>query len=123
MDFSASVAEIGQDAGKVTWQAALEEARDTVLLGTDEEKEAFRVFVSRFGAWSAEEIASWNDDELNALCIQFVAGDMREPVGFDLRYDSTDEDWQEYERQAMEGVVSGRLSRNKDGKIYFYIGE
>ena len=104
MDFFASPAEIGQDAGKVTWQAALEESSSTVLLGTDEEVDAFRNFISDFGAWSDEEIDSWTDHKLNALCIQFVAGGMREPCGFELGKDTTNEEWEEYERQAEGGV-------------------
>jgi len=122
MDFSASALEIGADAGKVTWQAALEEARDTTLLQSDEEKDAFRNFISGFGAWSDEEIASWDDDELNALCIQFIAGDMREPRGFELGKDTTDEEWKEYERQIEKGLVSGRLFRVGD-RVFFYVGE
>lgn len=122
MDFSASALEIGQDAGRITWQAALEESCDTVLLGTDEEVDAFRNFISDFGAWSDEEIDSWTDHELNALCIQFVAGEMREPRGFDLGKDTTDEEWEEYERQVEEGLVSGRLFRFGN-RVFFYIGE
>lgn len=119
IDFSASAFEIGQDAGRITWQAALEETRDTVLLSTDEEKEAFRNFISGF--WSREEVDSWNDDELNALCIQFIAGEMREPVGFELGTDTTDEEWEEYARQAQEGLISGRLFRAGD-RVFFYVG-
>ena len=78
MDYSASVAEIGQDAGPSTWRAACEDAPDYNMLDTDEKRDAFRQYVKGFGAWSDEEIGAWTDVELNALFIQFVSGDMRE---------------------------------------------
>ena len=122
MDFSASVAEIGQSAGADTWRAACEESTDHMLLDTDEKREAFRAFVRDAGAWSDDEIAAWSDVELNALCIQWVSGDMREPVGFDLGPQTTDAEWQEYERQCEAGQCSGRIYRGDDGRVYFYIG-
>lgn len=122
MDFSASVAEIGTDAGRATWAAAWEESRDTVILDDEEKRDAFRRFVRDSGGWTDEEIKAWSDTELNALCIQWIAGDMREPVGFELGADSTDEDWAEYQRQAEQGQVAGRLFKGTDSEIYFYIG-
>jgi len=77
MDYSASIAEIGQSAAADTWSAALDDAPDYNLLDTDEKREAFCEFVSGFGAWTGEEIAAWTDTELNALFMQFIAGDMR----------------------------------------------
>lgn len=120
MDFSASVAEIGRDAGASTWAAACE--AETLILDNEEKREAFRDFVRSSGGWSDEEITAWSEKELNALCIQWIAGDMREPVGFDLGADSTDEQWADYQKQSEAGQVAGRLFRGEDGEIYFYIG-
>ena len=78
MDYSASVAEIGPDAGPSTWQAACDDAPDYNMLDTDDKRDTFRKYVKGFGAWTDEEIAAWSDIELNALFIQFVSGDMRE---------------------------------------------
>jgi len=118
MDYSASVAEIGADAGRATWQAACDDAKDFPLLTTDEQREAFRAHVKGFGAWSADEIGAWSDTELNALCIQMIAGDIRE-TGM-----NTDVfDWQEYEAQAHAGMIAGRMFRGDDGEVYFYIGD
>lgn len=89
MDYSASVAEIGQDAGPSTWRAACEDAPDYNMLDTDEKRDAFRTFVKGFGAWTDEEIAAWSDIELNALFIQLVSGDMRNNEG-DRIWDNTD---------------------------------
>jgi len=116
-DFSASVAEIGQDAGAATWQAACEE--ETQILDTEEKREAFREFVRGAGAWSDEEIAAMSDAHLNALCVQWISGDMREPVGFELGAHSDDEQWAEYERQSNAGNVAGRLFKGTDGEIYW----
>lgn len=77
MDYSASRAEIGQDAGPTTWRAAIDDAPDYNMLDTDDKRDAFRAHVKGFGAWTDEEIAAWSTTELNALFIQFVAGDMR----------------------------------------------
>jgi len=77
MDYSASIAEIGNYAGRTTWQAACDDAPDYNMLNTDDKREAFRTYVKSFGAWEDEEIAAWSEIELNALFIQFVSGDMR----------------------------------------------
>jgi len=77
MDYSASVMEIGDDAGPSTWRAAMEDAPDYNLLDTNDKREAFRRHISGFGAWSAEEIAAWSDTELNALFMQLISGDIR----------------------------------------------
>ena len=75
-DFSHSAAEGGQNAGKETWNAALNGPRP--LLKTEEEREAFHEFIADMGAWSAEERAQWTDNEEDALFLQFIAGDVRE---------------------------------------------
>jgi hypothetical protein len=119
MDYSASAMELGQNAGRITWGHAVEDAPDFMPLDDDEKRDAFRAFVRSSGGWSAEEIAAWSDVELNALCLQWIAGDMREG---DISADSTPEDWQAYEQRASEGQCSSRIFRADDGRVYFYIG-
>lgn len=121
-DYSASVAEIGQNAGADTWRAAVDDSAEQCILDTEKKREAFRNFVRGAGAWSDEEIAAWPDAELNALCIQWISGDMREPVGFELGAHSGAAEWAEYQRQSENGQVAGRLFRGENGEIYFYIG-
>lgn len=123
MDYSASRAEIGQSAGADTWRAACEDSPDFSILDNDEKRDAFRMFVRSAGAWSDDEIAAWSDVELNALCIQWVAGDMREPVGFELGPDTTPEQWADYQRQSEAGQIAGRIFKGTDNRVYFYIGE
>jgi hypothetical protein len=101
MDYSASRAEIGNDAAKLTWRAAVDDSESFMLLDTDDKRDAFRAHVREFGAWSQEEIAAWSAVELNALLLQMIAGDMREPVG----------------------QCSSRISRGDDGDVYYYIGD
>lgn len=117
-DYSASIAEIGRDAGRVTWQAACDDADDYALLDTEEKREAFKAFIHGFGAWSDAEVALWSHTELNALCIQFIAGDIRE-----AGLDSAEPDWAEYEAGAQAGRYAGRLFLGIDGEVYYYIGE
>ncbi len=106
-DFSASVAEIGRDAGKLTWQASLEESDEINLLDTDEKKQAYREHISAYGAWDEDEINAWSDIELNALLIQEISGDIREGA---LDDDTPDDQ------------KSGRLSMESGGEFYFYCG-
>jgi hypothetical protein len=122
MDYSASRAEIGNDAGPSTWRAAVDDSESFMLLDDDAKRDAFRDHVRGFGAWSEEELAAWSDRELNALLLQMIAGDMREPVGFELGADTTEEEWQDYERQCEAGQCSSRISRAEDGDVYYYIG-
>lgn len=75
---SHSVAEGGDMAGKNTWQAALSQAEETPLLDSEEKLEAMREFALSSGGWDAEEIAAWTDQEVNALFLQWIAGDVRQ---------------------------------------------
>lgn len=116
MDYSASVAEIGANAGPDTWRAACDDSADYPILGTEDKREAFRAFVRSSGGWSDDEIAAWSDAELNALCLQWIAGDMRE---CDISPDWTAEEWAEYD--ADENLCH-RIFKGSDGAVYFYIG-
>jgi hypothetical protein len=118
-DYSASVAEIGDNAGTITWDAAKNEALRAPPLTTDEQLEALRVYVKGFGAWSDAEIAAWTPAECNALFIQLVSGDLREA---DLENPNDDDAWQEYERRANAGDCAGQLFRDAAGRVYYYLG-
>jgi len=118
MDYSASVAEIGNNAGVDTWRAACEDSPDYMILDTDEKREAMREHVRGFGAWTDEEINAWSDIELNALLLQMIAGDIRESVLDDDR-----SAWPEYYEQGEQGIVSCRLFSDDNGRIYYSIGD
>ena len=118
-DLSNNVATLGDDAGKLTWDASKECAMDDempCLLDSEEKREAFRVFVRGFGAWEEEEIAAWDDVELYALFLQWIAGDIREAFG-DASFDEWD--WDEYQEDAEAGRVSSRLWRDEAGNVFF----
>lgn len=117
-DYSASVLELGQDAGLYTWQSAKNDSEDYMMLDTEEKRIAMRQYVRTFGAWDDEEIATWTDLELNALLIQMISGDIRESV-----LENDPDNWIDYEIESEKGQVSGRLFPTEDGKIYYYIGE
>jgi hypothetical protein len=117
-DFSASAAELGKNAARITWQASLEEAENTHLLETPAQFDAFRDYMKGFGAWEDDEINGWTAEECNALLIQVISGDIRESC-----LDTSCPDWAEYEEGAEAGQYSGRICQGDDGKIYYYIGE
>ena len=118
MDYSASVAEIGYNAARSTWQAAVDDSDDYLMLDSDEKREEFRRYVKGFGAWTEDEIRAWSDQELNALLIQMIAGDIRE-----AKLDTDNPDWEQYEKDSEAGRVAGRIFKGSDSEIYYYIGE
>jgi len=117
-DLSHSRAEGGENAGQNTWNASKAQAKETPLLDTEEKLEAMRDFARSSGGWTREEIAAWNAEEVNALFLQWVAGDVRQAGA-----DSLNEiDWEEYEEMAMEGRIPSNISKGDDGQISFYLG-
>jgi hypothetical protein len=114
-------ATLGDNAARITWNASKSAAVaiQPPLLDTEEKKQEFRDFVESSGGWDKEEISAWNDIELNALFLQWVAGDIRECFG---DADFNDWDWQEYEKEASAGHLPSRIFKGSDNRIYFYIG-
>ena len=109
-----SVANLGQDAGKLTWQASQRFAPALVL--TEGQKEAFRDFVRSSGGWDDEETAAFSDADLTALCVQWISGDVREGFGDGVSNDPAEWDWVEYRHMADNGSVSSTLYLS-DGKL------
>ena len=114
MDYSASVAEIGSNAGPDTWQAAKDDAGDWNMLDTDEKRQSFRDWVKESGGWSHEEIAAWDNVEINALFVQWVSGDIRECLEWDV-----EDVWANYEEMAQAGRVSSNLWRDDQWQVFF----
>lgn len=92
--YSASNAELGEDAARITWENSLK--LQTNLLKTPEQIEAFKEHLTGFGAW--DDIQSWSKQQLEALLVQLIAGDIREEN-------------------------DSRLFLGTDGQVYYYIGE
>lgn len=119
-DLSNNRATLGDHAARLTWNASKECAGIMApLLDTEERKEDFRSFVKDCGAWTEDEIAAWDDTELEVMLLQWIAGDVRE--AFDDA-DFADWDWAQYEKDAEAGRVASRIWKGTDGKLYFYIG-
>lgn len=116
MDYSASVAEIGANAGHTTWTNACEDSADYLILNSEEKLDAFRAWLKPWGAWNEEEISAFSDIELNALLLQWIAGDMRES-GLDI--DQSDNGWQEYETLSSNGQCQSNLFRDENGNVFF----
>lgn len=102
-----SVANLGQDAGELTWRASQRHA--TALVLSEGQKGAFRDWVRSSGGWDDEEIDAWPDTKLAALCVQWVSGDIRECFGDDLPDDPREWDWADYNERAERGSVSSTL--------------
>lgn len=115
-ELSSSVTESGPCAGALTWSASCKASMHHPLLDDDEKRDAFRAWVRGSGGWSTEEIAAWTDTELNALLLQWIAGDLRE-MGIDD--DTSDIDWVDVERGQNEGQYPSNIFRGKNGSVYF----
>jgi len=123
-EMSNSVANMGRDAGRVTWENAKHQAEvEPLVLTTDEEKQAFRDYVQTFGAWDHDEIIGWDDVELRALFWQLVAGDIRDGFGDDLPTDPNEWNWIRYQKDSEAGRCSSRLFLSDDGELFYLIGE
>lgn len=110
--YSASQAEIGPDAGKITWENAMDRAGEDTFL-SDEQISAFRDHARECGAWSSEEIESWSKQECGALFLQFVCGDLRERESY----------IEEGREEEYEKNVGGRVYHHEElGEWYYYLG-
>ncbi len=116
--YSASCAELGNDAGTIIWENALDRSEEDNLLDTEEKRDAFKAYVRGFGAWDDEEIDAWSKRVLNALLIQFISGDMREDR---LHANMDDEEWNALDPEKSRGSIYGG-PLTIDGRVYFYMG-
>jgi hypothetical protein len=115
--YSASQAEMGPDAGRITWRNSEGYARDNCPI-TDANRDNVRAFFGDFGAWERDEIDGWDDTELGALLIQMAAGDLREAESVAWDDDACAVDAEVYEREANKGRISGRLYFS-GGRVWF----
>ena len=115
--YSGSIAELGPDAGRITWENSLRDGEKLLLPAfhpddrrpTDQDLDALRDYAASFGAWDRAEIETWPPTHLLAFLLQDIAAAVREwdkVVGSDYGWCG---DWQMYEAAAAAGRVSGRL--------------
>lgn len=110
MAYSASVAEVGDNAGRYAWSNAKEDSQDWEL--TDEEVQNAREYFADFGAW--EDIHTMPREEVVALITQWVAGSYREYQGY--------ESYEAYSMDVEAGIVSGDIFKDDEGTLYIQLG-
>lgn len=113
--FSGSQMEWGPDAGPITWRNSQKEAKERPLV-EDKDLDEIRSWARGFGAWDDDEIAAMTPADLNALLLQFIAGDIREADGLGFL-----EDEEEYKAAVESGRVSGNLYKGDDGQWYYSV--
>lgn len=119
--YYASRAELGINAGQITWENAVDKVDDYRPLDTAGKVDAFRLFAFNSGGWNDAEVNAWSDDEVNALCIQWISGDMRE-AGIDQQ----PVDWEQYESDCERGQCASRIyggPMSTNGRVYFDFSE
>ena len=111
---SASIAERGKNAGPETWSNSKACAKESPLLANDDERRAARDFFRGFGAWEDEEIDGWSAEEVDALCLQYAAGDLREAQSACPGDGIAGIDWEDYAREGENGRISANLFIHND---------
>lgn len=111
--FSDSIFNSGLDnIGEITYRNACQYFEDNDLLVTGDDRDELRSWIADFGAWDSAEILSWSDVELNALLLQFIAGDIQE-------YEAAEKCG---ELESWEESFGGRLYGSDDTGWYYYVG-
>lgn len=119
-EYSASAAERGANAGPETWANAKRQAEHKPMLNTPEQLDAMRQWMKETGAWDKAERDAMTDEDLNALFIQLVSGDMRE-MGLDDEF--PDEfDWEAYRERSDGGgnIYVGDIEGHEGFGRWFY---
>ena len=119
MQFSASVAELGENAGAQTWNNAKRQASNGPEVMTGEQCEMFREDIRAWGAWDKEEIDAMSQTELRALFIQHVMSEVSD-AGADCLEDI---DWDKYEEDASAGRLSGFLYKDSNGDVWASVNQ
>jgi hypothetical protein len=112
---SASQAELGPMAGKITWDNCLNFAAGLPAI-SDEVAGELRDYFRGYGAWDDEEIDAWTNLETYALAIQEAASQYREAESLCWSDDLMGIDWEAYTAEAERGRISGFLFES-DGKL------
>lgn len=120
-DFSASQAERGVNAGPETWRNALDHAGESPLVSAPDDIEYLRNWFGEFGAWDAKERAGWTPNEINALLVQYISGDIREAQALCAGDGPGEIDWPEYEALAQAGTIGGNMFLSGES-VFFYAG-
>lgn len=99
-DYSCSQMERGSYAGEGSYNHAKEQTEDFCIVN-DETRTAIIDYFEGFGAWERDEMEAWTTEELNGLCLQYLAGEYKE--------------W-------GIGEEDSTIFETEDGEYYFYFG-
>lgn len=121
--FSHSAYEGGENAGRNTWNAAKEAAATAPILRSEEELEAMRGWAKSSGGWTREEIDAWDAEELNALFLQLVSGDVRSAGWDSLEEAEWDDEGVLIDSRTGERSENCTVCRGDDGNLYFSLYE
>ena len=117
-DYSDSIANSGlRNIAKVTWNNAL---KSDISFVTNESIKEVREYLSTFGAWSLQELNEFTLNEVNALVIQLVSGDLQEYLEAKQGSKQEFEEWEErfggrvYECDVEDYELYGNL--------FYYLG-
>jgi hypothetical protein len=83
---SGSRAELGPNAGRITWKNALRVAADWprwLVSDLYAAIEASESWARESGGWTRDEIAEWTSEESLALFVQNIASELRNCLGVD----------------------------------------
>ena len=117
-DLSHSASEGGWTSARDCWQASMLAAEEHQLLDDEEKLQGMRDFARSSGGWTKTEIERWTPTEVNALFLQWIAGDIRQ-----LGADSLGEiNWTEAKELQREGQAPSNLYKGDNGRVYFYLG-
>ena len=107
---SGSVAELGPNAGILTWENSKRYAEAHPLLKTPEQIEEAKDYFKGFRAGLKRQSATWSDSEVQAIVVQHIAACVREMEHFDT--------YEAFKRAAEQGSVSGEVYKGDDGRWY-----
>lgn len=114
--YSNSIANSGlNNIGQLTWENAKNSSLQFV---TNENKQLFIDYFLGFGAWEENELQNIN--ELNALFIQFVSGDLNE-LGINLEH-STEDKIRILKNSENDDQLPLNIFYGIDKNFYYYIG-
>jgi hypothetical protein len=122
---SGSRAELGDNAGALTWNNSRNLGASLPdFLTTEEEKQEVRDHFKSYGAWDAEEIAAWDDDDLRGLITQEVMSQIRhlEGSGLDLE-NFTEDEYREATENEGGSLYRGDIAGDESfGQWFLYVG-
>jgi len=113
--YSDSVGRSGlQNIGDVTWRNAQEAMAESVLC---DDADALVDYFEDYGAWPREELEAMSLQDLNALLLQFVAGDAQEYLE---ALAQGEEAFREYDEN--QGGRLHHIDEDNGRRWFYYIG-